>query len=102
MYIDAGFDDYLTKPMDTNRLESMLLKYLSQDLVSQGKDAAETKNKADTVHSIVVVNDDVEFLKKIKARLTDRYKVVLVKSEEQALAYLQKQEAVDIERSEHE
>jgi len=35
MYIQAGFDDYIAKPIDTRRLESMLLTYLSPDLVKE-------------------------------------------------------------------
>ena len=32
-YLAAGFDDYLTKPIDTARLEEMLIRYLPEDKV---------------------------------------------------------------------
>jgi HPt (histidine-containing phosphotransfer) domain-containing protein len=34
MYIDAGFDDYITKPIDPDNLESLLLKYLPKDKIN--------------------------------------------------------------------
>lgn len=34
MYKSAGFEDYITKPIDYRKLESMLIKYLPKDLVS--------------------------------------------------------------------
>ncbi|WP_051204945.1 response regulator [Butyrivibrio sp. VCD2006] len=36
-YISAGFDDYLTKPIDPDRLENMLMKYLPDDLVEMAR-----------------------------------------------------------------
>lgn len=33
MYLDAGFDDFLTKPVIYSKLENMLLKYLSKDKI---------------------------------------------------------------------
>ena len=32
MYMDAGFNDYLSKPIDISKLEEMLVKYLPDDL----------------------------------------------------------------------
>ncbi len=32
-YINAGFDDYLTKPIDAEKLEAMLIKYLPADKI---------------------------------------------------------------------
>lgn len=78
MYIEAGFHDYLTKPIDTSRLENMILRYLPSNLIE---------------HRILVVHEDVAFLKKIKEWLLDGYNVTVVKSEEQAVTFLQKQEA---------
>ncbi len=50
-YIEAGFDDYLTKPINADKLEMMLLQYLPEDKVerlSPGEAAAlEEKNKPD-------------------------------------------------------
>jgi CheY-like chemotaxis protein len=43
-------------------------------------------------HRILVVHEDVAFLKKIKEWLLDGYNVTVVKSEEQAVTFLQKQE----------
>jgi CheY-like chemotaxis protein len=94
MYINAGFDDYLTKPIDTARLENMLINYLPPDLVHPaGDEEEEEKSRPAVMHSILVVDSDVSFLKNVREWLSDRYNVVVVKSKEQALAYLQKHEA---------
>jgi CheY-like chemotaxis protein len=34
-YIEAGFNDYLTKPIDTDKLEEMLLTYLPQEKMQE-------------------------------------------------------------------
>ncbi len=34
-YIEAGFDDYLVKPVDGTRLEQMLIKYLPDELINR-------------------------------------------------------------------
>ncbi len=44
MYINAGFDDYITKPIDPDRLEGMLLKFLPKDKVSLVSDDGENED----------------------------------------------------------
>lgn len=46
-YIAAGFDGYLTKPIDPDRLENMLIKYLPADLIEMT--SADTADKAPKV-----------------------------------------------------
>ncbi|MBQ7153974.1 MAG: response regulator [Synergistaceae bacterium] len=38
LYIDEGFSDYISKPVDTVRLEQILLEYLPPDLVIKGSE----------------------------------------------------------------
>ena len=41
LYIDEGFDDYISKPVDTVRLEQILLEYLPEDLIIKGDNMSE-------------------------------------------------------------
>ncbi len=94
VYINAGFDDYLTKPIDTGRLESMLLMYLPPDLVEKVEDdKEEEKKEPEPMRSILAIGEDIDSLKKVREWLSGSYNVVVVKSKEQALAYLNKHEA---------
>nr|MCR5095011.1 response regulator [Lachnospiraceae bacterium] len=46
-YISAGFSDYLTKPIEYEKLEEMLIRYLPQDKVrSERADAAQAESDA--------------------------------------------------------
>ena len=38
MFINAGFDDYITKPIDPDRLETMLLQYLPKGKIAPASD----------------------------------------------------------------
>ena len=82
MYMEAGFDDYLTKPIDTGKLENMLLQYLPPNLIEDDS----------VTHSILVVNDDVTILRQIKEWLSPIYNVTVVKTEAQAAQYLKNHE----------
>jgi signal transduction histidine kinase/CheY-like chemotaxis protein/HPt (histidine-containing phosphotransfer) domain-containing protein len=41
MYISAGFDDYLTKPIDPDRLETLLLQYIPKGKIAPAADEDE-------------------------------------------------------------
>ena len=109
-YINAGFDDYLTKPIDTALLEEMLIKYLDSDLVTRTEDIEPERKQR-----ILVVNEDIDFLRKATSTLSERYDVAVAKSMEQATSFLHKHEVdlivmdyriytdlADMERSQHE
>ncbi len=91
MYIEAGFNDYLTKPIDTGRLEKMLLKYLPHNIVETVTEDKETESLGKR-QSILVINEDVNMLRRLKEWLSDSYDVTVVKSKEQAASYLKNHE----------
>lgn len=58
LYIDEGFSDYVSKPVDTVRLEQILLEYLPADLVI--RNTAETPaddEKEESVHDAEIVSE---------------------------------------------
>ena len=83
MYLKAGFDDYLTKPIDTLKLEQMLLTYLPQELIAKVE-----KEK----HRILIVHEKVESLRKLMGVLSAAYDVSVAKSLQQAEAFLKTHE----------
>ena len=49
-YIDAGFSDYLTKPIDSEKLEEMMLEYLPAEKVQEAEENADAEeNFAETL-----------------------------------------------------
>ncbi|MBQ3455186.1 MAG: response regulator, partial [Synergistaceae bacterium] len=46
LYIDEGFSDYISKPVDTVRLEQVLLEYLPPDLIVRGDDMTDDTNES--------------------------------------------------------
>lgn len=90
MYIEAGFDDYLTKPIDTVKLENMLLEYLPENLINVPNASQDITSQKNDMYTILVIDEDVKRLRQIKEWLSSAYDVVLVKTIEQALSYMEK------------
>ena len=82
MYLDAGFDEYLTKPIDTGSLEQLLLKYLPSNLVTEVTEK----------RRILLVGSNIARVKQVAEWLSEHYQVAVAKSAEQAVAYLKKHE----------
>ena len=92
MYIEAGFDDYLTKPIDTVKLENMLLEYLPENLINVPNAIQDSTSQKNDMYTILVIDEDAKKLRQIKEWLSSAYDVALVKTIEQALQYLEKHE----------
>ena len=48
-YLAAGFDDYLTKPIDSAKLEELLISYLPQELIQYPDSEPETETADDEI-----------------------------------------------------
>ena len=60
MYINAGFDDYITKPVDPFRLEAILLKYIPKEKIAPASkdDGEEDNNIPDFIFGIETLDVD--------------------------------------------
>ena len=94
MYLRAGFDDYLTKPIDTRRLEQMLLTYLSSDLIEKAEEKG--KNTQVRRERLLVVEEEIEGLRKVAGVLSESYEVSAVKNLQQAETFLKTHEVAAI------
>lgn len=62
LYIDEGFSDYISKPVDTVRLEQILLEYLPSDLIVKGESTPEENSDGENlpVQDAEIVEDKTE------------------------------------------
>ena len=60
MYINAGFDDYITKPIDPDRLEGTLLKFLPKDKVSLISDDGESESENNDIPEFLYHIDEID------------------------------------------
>ena len=91
-YLKEGFTDYLSKPIIYQELETMLRKYLDDSLLTDNKESLPktSKDENETEKPVMlVISDSADNLKKIRETLSDNYKGVFVRTEEQAQKYLQ-------------
>ena len=105
-YLEAGFDDYLSKPVKAIDLEKALLKHIPKQLLlsreeieritrtEEAKKAADntkvTDQPARELKPLVIVNPDSEALKAAKAETAGMYKSTLVTDLDKARKYLEK------------
>ncbi|MBR4174326.1 MAG: response regulator, partial [Lachnospiraceae bacterium] len=92
-YLQAGFTDYLSKPVMYADLENILLKYIDPSLIltpEQLKAQEEMDDKNKPV--ILVINDSPDKLKALKESIGGKYKGVFVRNEESAAKYMEKHE----------
>lgn len=60
-YISAGFDDYLTKPIDSAKLEEMLMQYLPEDkLIMVSEDSKEAEAVEDVIPDYIYAIEGVD------------------------------------------
>ena len=60
MYTDAGFDDYLTKPIDHEQLEMMLIQYLPEDKVIPASDEDENEDDDQALPEFLFDIDEID------------------------------------------
>ncbi|MBQ6112591.1 MAG: response regulator, partial [Synergistaceae bacterium] len=60
LYIDEGFSDYISKPVDTVRLEQILLEYLPDDLIIRGEDMKDDNANSPAVREESSAHDESE------------------------------------------
>lgn len=81
-YLNAGFDDYLTKPVEPERLEQMIMKYLPQEKLV--KSVVQTRS-AEVLSCVLVIDDDVVIRKAAESILSPYYKVICCGDEKNGL-----------------
>ena len=87
-YLRQGFQDYISKPIQGGRLESLLLKYLPGDKVRVNSDLAKQPAQKNDQSSILVVDDDSMNLYLAEKILKEHgYTVVKAASGEECLEY---------------
>ncbi|MCR5357505.1 MAG: response regulator, partial [Lachnospiraceae bacterium] len=102
-YLNAGFDDYLSKPVKAADLEKTLIKHIPKKLLLSKEEIErishadelkkrekQTENPAATLKPLIIVNPDSDALKAAKAETDGLYKSVLVPDIDKARKYLEK------------
>ncbi len=99
-YVRAGFTDYLSKPVMYPELEEILLKHLNQNLIRTKEQHMIVKEEPEAEkEKVLVICDSTEKLNRAKTLITENYKGVFVRNEEQAEKYLKKHQVAFVIRT---
>ena len=90
IYIDEGFDTYLTKPISYDKCEEALIEYLPDDLLLSSDEVEEIMRNSESEDkpTVLVIDDSPKDLKMHKELLSKSYKGVFVKNQKMADKYL--------------
>lgn len=102
-YLDAGFEDYLTKPIEPDKLEDMMIKYLPKELVylSTEQDMGDDINDDDILKAEALIDMGINVSHGLKymggsrslyKKILQDFKEVLVEKEEQLKKMLAKED----------
>ena len=103
-YVREGFTDYLSKPVIYTELEEILYEHLDQGLILSEEEVAalekeeEAREQSVEKPIVLVISESSDNLKLAKTMLTDDFKGVFVKDEDQAQKYMQKHEVAFVIR----
>ena len=67
MFLNKGFDDYLSKPVDSKALEKMLIRYLPKDKILNADDHTEEENIEETTSDISETRASEEKVEEVSA-----------------------------------
>ncbi len=95
MYLEAGFADYISKPVDGRRLEEVLKRYLPEEKVlapTVGTKADALTPAKEEKQQILVVDDDEVILKTAEGVLGRDYRVLTCRKGTEAIRLAQKEQ----------
>ena len=84
MYLEAGFSDYLSKPVDGPRLEKMLQEHLPPEKVEEPSESAAPGADAAEAATVLIVDDDAQICRLAESILGKHYRVEACQSGAQA------------------
>lgn len=85
-YLELGFNDFISKPVEYERIEELLYKYLPKEKIQS---RVETQKSEDKKSSLLVVDDSKEKLDEHKKRL-EAYASTFVRDDRMAEKYILK------------
>ena len=84
MYLEAGFSDYLSKPVDGPKLEALLQDYLPPEKVKDPSSAAPGADSAEDTATVLIVDDDPQVCRLAENILGKHFRVEACQSGAQA------------------